>query len=118
MKIPKELEALLDDGIVDEVLAQLDSGKEATVFIIRCGNDTRCAKVYKNVARRSFQARAQYREGRQVRGSRQGRAMERRTRFGREQEEVAWKTPRWMRSTGCRLPVCVCPAPMPSSMAC
>ncbi len=91
MKIPKELQALVDDGVVDEVLRQLDSGKEATVFVVRVGTQTRCAKVYKNVARRSFQARAQYREGRQVRGSRQGRAMEKRTSFGRQEEEAAWK---------------------------
>ena len=91
MKIPKELQALVDDGVVDEVLRQLDSGKEATVFIVRSGTEIRCAKVYKNMARRSFQARAQYREGRQVRGSRQGRAMDKRTSFGRQEEEAAWK---------------------------
>jgi RIO kinase 1 len=91
MKVPKELQALIDDGVVDEVLRQLDSGKEATVFVVRAGKDIRCAKVYKNMSRRSFQARAQYREGRQVRGSRQGRAMDKRTRFGRQEEEAAWK---------------------------
>ena len=91
MKIPKELQSLLDDGVVDEVLRQLDSGKEATVFVVRVGSETRCAKVYKNMARRSFQARAQYREGRQVRGSRQTRAMDKRTSFGRQEEEMAWK---------------------------
>ncbi len=109
MKIPKELQTLIDDGVIGAVLRQLDSGKEATVFIVRSGQEVRCAKVYKNMARRSFQARAQYREGRQVRGSRQSRAMEKRTRFGREEEEAAWKNTEVdalyrLRAAGVRVP--------------
>lgn len=91
MKIPKGLEPLIDDGIIDEVVRSLRSGKEASVYVVRCGSEIRCAKVYKEAGQRSFRKRAQYQEGRRTRGSRQARAMSRSTRFGREEQEVAWK---------------------------
>jgi RIO kinase 1 len=91
MRIPEGLQPLLDDGIVDEVVRQLKSGKEASVYVVRCGTEIRCAKVYKNMAQRSFQQRAQYQEGRKVRGSRQARAMAKSTRYGRKEQEAAWK---------------------------
>jgi RIO kinase 1 len=91
MKTPPGLQPLIDDGVIDEVLRSLKSGKEATVYLVRAGTQTRCAKVYKNTAQRSFQKRAQYQEGRTVRGSRQARAMGKRTSFGRKELEAAWK---------------------------
>jgi RIO kinase 1 len=91
MRTPEGLQTLLDDGIIDEVTRQLKSGKEASVYVVRCGSQVRCAKVYKNMAQRSFQQRAQYQEGRKVRGSRQARAMAKSTRFGRKEQEAAWK---------------------------
>ena len=91
MRTPDGLQPLLDDGIVDEVVRQLKSGKEASVYVVRCGAELRCAKVYKDMAQRSFQQRAQYQEGRKVRGSRQARAMAKSTRFGRKEQEEAWK---------------------------
>jgi RIO kinase 1 len=91
MKIPEALQPLIDDGIIDEVIRPLKSGKEATVYMVRSGSDGRCAKVYRDMAQRSFQRRARYQEGRKVRGSRQARAMARGTRFGRGQQETAWK---------------------------
>jgi RIO kinase 1 len=91
MKTPPGLQPLIDDGVIDEVLRSLKSGKEATVYLVRAGSGTRCAKVYKDMARRSFQKRAQYQEGRTVRGSRQGRAMSKSTGFGRKEQETAWK---------------------------
>ena len=91
MKIPKELQALIDDGVIDAVVRSLKSGKEAAVYVVRAGSELRCAKVYKNMSQRSFQQRAQYQEGRQVRGSRQTRAIGKRTKFGRKEEESAWK---------------------------
>lgn len=91
MKIPKELQALIEDGVIDEVIRSLKSGKEAAVFIVRAKAELRCAKVYKNMSQRSFQKRAQYQEGRQVRGSRQTRAIGKRSRFGRQEEEAEWK---------------------------
>ena len=54
MKTPKRLQPLVDDGLIDEVLMQLMSGKEAQVYIVRCGDDTRCAKVFKEAKQRSF----------------------------------------------------------------
>ena len=69
MKIPKELQSLIEDGVIDEVVRSLKSGKEAAVYVVRVKSDLRCAKVYKNMSQRSFQQRAQYQEGRQVRGS-------------------------------------------------
>lgn len=92
MKIPKALEPLIADGVIDEVLRSLKSGKEASVYVVRCGTDIRCAKVYKDMAQRSFQQRSRYQEGRKVRGSRQARAMSRSTRFGRREQETAWKS--------------------------
>ena len=91
MKIPKELHSLIEDGVIDEVVRALKSGKEAAVYVVRVKSELRCAKVYKNMSQRSFQQRAQYQEGRQVRGSRQARAIGKRTRFGRSEEEAAWK---------------------------
>ncbi len=91
MKTPAGLQPLIDDGVIDEVVRSLKSGKEATVYLVRSGTQTRCAKVYRDMAQRSFQSRAQYQEGRKVRGSRQTRAMSKSTRFGRREAEAAWK---------------------------
>ena len=91
MKIPKGLQPLIDDGVIDEVIYPLKSGKEATVYVVRSGTELRCAKVYRDMAQRSFQRRAQYQEGRKVRGSRETRAMSRNTRFGRKEQEHEWK---------------------------
>jgi RIO kinase 1 len=91
MKTPKGLQDLIDEGVIDQVLRPLKSGKEASVYVVRSGEEIRCAKVYKDMAQRSFQARVQYQEGRKVRGSRQARAMGKATRFGRKEAEAAWK---------------------------
>lgn len=91
MKTPKGLQPLLDDGIIDEVVRSLKSGKEASVYVVRCGTEVRCAKVYKDMRQRSFQQRAQYQEGRKVRGSRQTRAIGKASKFGRKEQETAWK---------------------------
>jgi RIO kinase 1 len=91
MKIPKRLQPLVDDGLIDEVLSQLMSGKEATVYMVRCGEDIRCAKVYKEANKRSFKKAAQYQEGRKSRNSRRARAMEKGSKYGRKQQEDAWQ---------------------------
>ena len=91
MKAPKSIQPLIDDGLVDEVLRSLMSGKEAQVFLVRCGQDIRCAKVYKDVADRSFKKAVQYQEGRKIRNSRRQRAMENRSKFGRDQQESVWQ---------------------------
>ena len=91
MKVPKGLQPLLDDGVIDEVIRSLKSGKEATVYVVRSGAHLRCAKVYRDMGQRSFQRRAQYQEGRKVRGSRETRAMNRGSRFGRREQEHEWK---------------------------
>jgi RIO kinase 1 len=91
MKVPKQLKALIDDGIVDEVLQQLMSGKEATIFIVRCGTEIRCAKVYKDASKRSFKKAVQYREGRHVRNSRRGRAIAKGSKFGKKEQEEIWQ---------------------------
>ncbi len=91
MKIPKRIQPLVDDGLVDEVLSQLMSGKEATVYVVRCGEEIRCAKVYKEAAKRSFKQAVQYREGRKVRNSRRARAMEKGSKFGRDEQEKVWQ---------------------------
>ncbi len=91
LKTPSGLQPLIDDGIIDEVLRSLKSGKEATVYVVRSRERLLCAKVYRDMGQRSFQKRAQYQEGRKVRGSRQARAMGKSTRFGKREQEAAWK---------------------------
>lgn len=91
MKIPKRLEPLVEDGLIDEVIRPLMSGKEAAVFLVRCGSEIRCAKVYKEAAKRSFKQAVLYQEGRKVRNSRRSRAMEKGSKFGRDQQEEAWQ---------------------------
>jgi RIO kinase 1 len=91
MKIPKRIQPLIDDGIVDSVVGRLMSGKEADVYIVRCGSAIRCAKVYKDAMKRSFKQAVHYREGRKVRNSRRGRAMEKGSRYGRRQQEETWQ---------------------------
>ena len=91
MKVPKRIQPLVDDGLVDEVLNQLMSGKEATVYRVRCGDTIRCAKVYKEANKRSFKKAAQYQEGRKSRNSRRARAMEKGSKFGKNQQEEAWQ---------------------------
>jgi RIO kinase 1 len=91
MKVPKRLQPLVDDGLIDEVISRLMSGKEADIFIVRCGTHIRCAKVYKEAVKRSFKKAAQYQEGRKVRSGRRARAMEKRSNYGRKQQEEVWQ---------------------------
>ena len=91
MKVPKRLQPLVDDGLIDEVINRLMSGKEADIFIVRCGDTIRCAKVYKDAIKRSFKKAAQYQEGRKVRSGRRARAMEKRSNYGRQQQEEVWQ---------------------------
>ena len=92
MKIPKRLEPLLEDGLIDGVVRQLMSGKEAMVFVVRCGDDIRCAKVYKEANKRSFRQAVDYTENRKTKNSRQARAMAKGTKYGREMQEAAWQS--------------------------
>ena len=91
MKTPKRLQPLVEEGLVDAVMRQLMSGKEATVYVVRCGDDVRCAKVYKDATERSFRQAVAYQEGRRVKNSRQARAMEKGTRYGRKMAEEVWQ---------------------------
>ena len=92
MKTPKRLQPLVTEGLIDEVIRQLMSGKEATVYIVRCGEAIRCAKVYKDAKQRSFRKSVSYQEGRKTKNSRQARAMEKGTRYGRQMQEEAWQS--------------------------
>ncbi|WP_027590590.1 PA4780 family RIO1-like protein kinase [Pseudomonas sp. RL] len=91
MKAPKRLEPLLEDGLIDEVLRPLMSGKEAAVYVVRCGDELRCAKVYKEANKRGFRQAAEYQEGRKVRNSRDARAMAKGSKHGRREREEAWQ---------------------------
>ena len=91
MKTPKRIQPLVEEGLVDDVIRQLMSGKEATVYVVRCGEEIRCAKVYKEANQRSFRQASSYQEGRKVKNSRQARAMEKGTRYGRKMQEEAWQ---------------------------
>ncbi len=92
MKTPKRLLPLVSEGLIDEVLRQLMSGKEATVYIVRCGEEIRCAKVYKDAEQRSFRKSVSYQEGRKTKNSRQARAMAKGSRYGRQMQEEAWQS--------------------------
>src|SRR5690606_1514814 len=110
MKTPSGLQPLIDDGVIDEVMRPLKSGKEAAVYVVRSGGEVRCAKVYKDMAQRSFQQRVQYQEGRKVRGSREARAIGKASKYGRRQQEEAWKNTEvealyQLREAGVRVPV-------------
>ncbi|MGV8932243.1 MAG: PA4780 family RIO1-like protein kinase [Luteimonas sp.] len=109
MKTPSGLQALIDDGVIDDVMRPLKSGKEAAVYVVRAGGEVRCAKVYKDMAQRSFQQRVQYQEGRKVRGSREARAIGKASKYGRKQQETAWKNTEvdalyQLRDAGVRVP--------------
>lgn len=109
MKTPPALQALIDDGVIDDVVRPLKCGKEAAVYVVRSGDDVRCAKVYKDMAQRSFQQRTLYQEGRKQRGSREARAMGKASKYGRKQQEEAWKNAEvdalyLLRDAGLRVP--------------
>jgi len=92
MKVPQRLEPLVEDGLIDAVIRQLMSGKEAMIFVVRCGDEIRCAKVYKEANKRSFRQAVDYTEGRKTKNSRRARAMEKGTRYGRKVQEEAWQS--------------------------
>lgn len=92
MKPPKRLQSLIDEGLIDTVVRQLMSGKEAMVFVVRCGDETRCAKVYKEATNRSFRQAVDYTENRKVKNTRDARAMAKGSRFGRKETEAAWQS--------------------------
>ena len=92
MKAPKRLQSLIDEGLIDSVSRQLMSGKEAAVYVVRCGDETRCAKVYKEATERSFRQAVDYTENRKVKNTRQARAMAKGTKFGRQATEAAWQS--------------------------
>ena len=92
MKTPKRIEPLVEDGLVDEVLRQLMSGKEAMVYVVRCGEEIRCAKVYKEANKRAFRQSVDYTEGRKTKNSRRARAMEKGSKYGRQATEEAWQS--------------------------
>ncbi len=91
MKAPKRLQTLIEEGLIDSVVRQLMSGKEATVYVVRSGGATLCAKIYKEATHRSFRQAVDYTENRKVKNSRQARAMAKGTRYGREQQEAVWQ---------------------------
>ncbi|OWQ84371.1 serine protein kinase RIO [Roseateles aquatilis] len=92
MKTPPRLQPLLEEGLIDTVVRQLMSGKEALVYVVRCGDETRCAKVYKEATQRSFRQAVDYTENRKTKNSRQARAMAKGTKFGRQAQEAAWQS--------------------------
>lgn len=92
MKIPNRLQPLVEDGLIDDVTRQLMSGKEATVYVVVCGDEVRCAKVYKEADKRSFRQSVDYTEGRKVKNSRQARAMQKGSKYGRASQEAAWQS--------------------------
>ena len=91
MKIPKRIQPLIEDGLIDDVTSRLMSGKEADIYVVQCGSEIRCAKVYKEASKRNFKKSVQYTEGRKVKNSRRARAMEKGSKFGRQEQEKLWQ---------------------------
>jgi len=91
MKIPKRILPLVEDGLIDDVTSRLMSGKEADIYVVHCGDEVRCAKVYKEASKRNFKKSVQYTEGRKVKNSRRARAMEKGSKFGRQEQEKLWQ---------------------------
>ena len=92
MKAPPRLQSLVEEGLIDTVVRQLMSGKEAMVYVVRCGDETRCAKIYKEANNRSFRQAVDYTENRKVKNSRSARAMAKGSKFGRQEQEAAWQS--------------------------
>ena len=92
MQVPKRLQPLVEEGVIEGVVRQLMSGKEAMVYVVRAGGEPRCAKVYKEADQRSFRQAVDYTENRKTKNSRQARAMAKGTRFGRQAQERAWQS--------------------------
>ena len=92
MRMPDSLAALVDYGIIQEVIRPLMSGKEAQVYLVISEGEVRVAKVYKEAQARTFKHRAVYTEGRKTRNTRDQRAIAKRTRHGRAQDEAAWRS--------------------------
>ena len=91
MKLPKALEGMVRDGLIDEVVKRLASGKEADIYVVYSQGQYRCAKVYKDITKRNFKKQATYQEGRKTRNSRKARAMEKHTKYGRKEMESSWQ---------------------------
>ncbi len=109
MKTPARIQPLVADGLIDHVMRQLMSGKEAMVYVVQCGDEVRCAKVYKEVNKRGFHKTVDYTEGRRIKNSRQARAMAKGSRYGRQEEEAAWQSAevdalRRLAASGVRVP--------------
>ena len=118
MKTPKRLQPLIDEGVIDAVVRQLMSGKRRWWFVVRCGDDVRCAKVYKDATERSFRQAVDYTENRKVKNSRQARAMARAPASAARPPRRPGKAPRSTRSTAWPRPACGCPGPTTSATAC
>jgi RIO kinase 1 len=118
MKIPKRLQPLVDEGMIDSVVRQLMSGKEAMVFVVRCGAESRCAKVYKEADKRSFRQAVDYTENRKTKNSRQARAIAKARASGARRRRRRGRARKWARSFVSRRPVCACPGPTASTPAC
>jgi RIO kinase 1 len=88
----QELLNLVEEGVIDAVHAQLMSGKEATVYVVERQGHLGAAKVYRARDDRTFKKVASYVEGRnQTRNSRDRRAMNNKSSYGRGLLEEGWQ---------------------------
>ena len=91
------LEPLIEDGLIEDVIRPIKSGKEAVVYCCRApqamGGELIAAKIYRPVERRSFKRDAVYQQGRE-RGVRPDartlRALGKKTAHGRVHKFSAW----------------------------
>jgi RIO kinase 1 len=92
MKVPDSLTPLVEQGLIQEVIRPLRSGKEAQIYLVLVDGEERVAKVYKDATNRSFKHRSQYTEGRTVRNPRDQRAMRKQTNYGKKRDESEWRS--------------------------
>ncbi len=88
------LDAFFADGLINEILYTVKSGKEATVYCCQAnpalGVDLVAAKIYRSRNNRGFKNDAIYQEGRVITEGHVRRAVQNKSRFGREVQFSMW----------------------------
>ena len=85
----KDIKAFIDEELIDDVVGELKSGKEATVYLAHKNNQLLAIKHYRPMLGRHFANAAKYREGRFMK-ERDARAFVKRSRYGRQVAQVSW----------------------------
>src|SRR3954469_11982338 len=118
MKTPARLQTLMNEGLIDTVVRQLKSGKEADVYVVRCGGETCAAKIYKEANKRSFRQAVDYTENRKVRTAARRAPWPSARPSAANSRRPPGRAPRSTRCTVWPRPGCACRGPATSTTAC